>query len=69
MRRIMEEGLQRALQARQTASVTSLDFPVYGGTGLTEAFMGADWARMRDEIYREPTLGDSKQVSAVHDRD
>ena len=69
MRRIMEEGLQRALQARQSPLATSLDFPVYGGTGLTEAFKGADWARMRDEIYRVPALGDSKQGSAVHDRD
>ena len=30
-----------------------LDFPSYGGKGLTEEFQGAPWSRIRDEVYRE----------------
>lgn len=70
MRQIMEEGLQRALQARRaTRTAPRLDFPVYGGSGLTEAFTHADWASLRDEIYRQPTPGKAIAGSSVHDRD
>jgi hypothetical protein len=53
LRALVEEGLQRSLEARRQARCRQLDFPSYGGTGLTEEFQGAPWSRIRDEIYRE----------------
>jgi hypothetical protein len=53
LRALVEEGLQRSLKARQQVSRRKLDFPSYGGSGLTEEFKGASWSRLRDEIYRE----------------
>jgi len=53
LRALVEEGLQRSLKARQQASHRELDFPSYGGSGVTEEFKGASWSRFRDEIYRE----------------
>jgi hypothetical protein len=51
LRALVEEGLQRSLKARQQASHRKLDFPIYGGSGLTEEFKGASWSKFRDEIY------------------
>jgi Arc/MetJ family transcription regulator len=53
LRALVEEGLQRSLEARRQAVRRQLDFPSYGGSGLTEEFQGASWSRIRDEIYRE----------------
>ena len=53
LRRLMEEGLQRSLEARRSMARRHLDFPSYGGSGLTTEFQGASWSRIRDEIYRE----------------
>ena len=53
LRRLVEEGLQRCLKARRTAEHRELDFPSYGGSGLTPEFRGASWNQIRDEIYRE----------------
>jgi hypothetical protein len=53
LRALIEEGLQRSLEARRQATRRQLDFPSYGGTGLTRDFEGAPWSRIRDEIYRE----------------
>ena len=53
LRQLVEEGLQRCLKARRTAAHRELDFPSYGGSGLTPEFQGAPWSRLRDEIYRE----------------
>lgn len=53
LRALVEEGLQRSLEARRQAVHRQLDFPTYGGSGLTETFQGAPWSRIRDEIYRE----------------
>jgi hypothetical protein len=53
LRALVEEGLQRSLEARRRAVQRPLDFPSYGGSGLTDAFQGAPWSRLRDEIYRE----------------
>lgn len=53
LRGLVEEGLQRSLKARRQAVCRKLDFPSYGGSGLTEEFQGADWNGIRDEIYRE----------------
>jgi len=53
LRALAEEGLQRSLQARRQAVRRALDFPTYGGSGLTDEFEGAPWTRIRDEIYRE----------------
>lgn len=53
LRALVEEGLQRSLEARRQAVRRKLDFPSYGGSGLTDEFQGAPWGRIRDEIYRE----------------
>ena len=53
LRALVEEGLQRSLEARRQAARRQLDFPSYGGNGLTDEFQGAPWRRIRDEIYRE----------------
>ena len=53
LRRLVEEGLQRSLKARRTTAHRALDFPSYGGSGLTASFQGASWSEFRDEIYRE----------------
>ena len=53
LRRLVEEGLQRSLEARRKAARQDLDFPSYGGSGLTSEFQGAPWSQLRDEIYRE----------------
>lgn len=53
LRGLVEEGLQRSLEARRKAVQRNLDFPSYGGSGLTTEFEGAPWGRLRDEIYRE----------------
>ena len=53
LRALVEEGLQRSLEARRKAARRQLDFPIYGGNGLTDEFQGAPWSRIRDEIYRE----------------
>ena len=53
LRGLVEEGLQRSLQARRQSGIRELDFPTYGGSGLTEEFQGTDWSNIRDEIYRK----------------
>ena len=53
LRALVEEGLQRSLEARRKEVRRQLDFPSYGGSGLTDEFHGAPWSRIRDEIYRE----------------
>ena len=53
LRGLVEEGLQRALEARRRAVRRDLDFPSYGGSGLTTEFQGAPWKQIRDEVYRE----------------
>lgn len=53
LRGLVEEGLQRSLEARRNAVRRTLDFPSYGGSGLTAEFQGAPWSRVRDEVYRE----------------
>lgn len=52
LRALIEEGLQRSLEARRQAVSRQLDFPTYGGSGLTDEFQGASWNQMRDELYR-----------------
>lgn len=51
LRALVEEGLQRSLEARRRAVARTLDFPTFGGSGLTDEFQGAAWSRIRDEIY------------------
>ena len=53
LRALIEEGLQRSLEARRQAARRQLDFPSYGCEGLTDEFQGVPWSRIRDEIYRE----------------
>lgn len=52
LRGLVEEGLQRSLEARRRTVRQRLDFPTYGGSGLTAEFRGAPWSQIRDEIYR-----------------
>ncbi|MDE2907502.1 MAG: DUF2191 domain-containing protein [Acidobacteriota bacterium] len=52
LRGLVEEGLQRSLEARRRAVRRHLDFPSFGGSGLTAEFQGASWGRIRDEVYR-----------------
>jgi len=52
LRALVEEGLQHALRVRQQQTKKSLDFPAFGGSGLTEHHDAADWAQIRDEVYR-----------------
>ncbi len=53
LRGLVEEGLQRTLEARRRVMRRRLDFPTYGGSGLTAEFQGVPWNRIRDEVYRE----------------
>ena len=53
LRGLVEEGLQRCLEARRAAVRRDLDCPSYGGSGLTAEFQGAPWNQIRDEVYRE----------------
>ena len=53
LRGMVEEGLQRSLEARRRMVRRHLDFPSCGGSGLTAEFRGAAWQRIRDEVYRE----------------
>ena len=52
LRSLVEESLQRSLEARRKAAQRHLDFPSYGGSGLTTEFRGAPWNRIRAEAYR-----------------
>ncbi len=52
LRALVEEGLQHALRVRRQRKPRTLDFPSFGGGGLTEAFHDAPWDKIRDEIYR-----------------
>jgi hypothetical protein len=52
LRALVEEGLQHVLRARTLREKKGLDFPSFGGSGLTEAFRDADWTQVRDEVYR-----------------
>lgn len=52
LRALVEEGLQRSLEARRRVARCELDFPGYGGNDLTDEFLSAPWSRIRDEIYR-----------------
>jgi hypothetical protein len=53
LRALVEEGLHRILEARQNVGRRELDFPSYGGGGLTDEFHVAPWNRIRDEVYRD----------------
>lgn len=53
LRALVEEGLQRSLEARRRTVSRELDFPSYGGSGVTNEFRDASWSRIRDEIYRD----------------
>jgi hypothetical protein len=50
LRALVEEGLQRSLEARRHTARRQLDFPSYRGNGLTDEFQGAPWSRIRDAI-------------------
>jgi hypothetical protein len=47
---LAEEGLQRSREVRRQTVRRQLDFPSYGGSGLTDELRGAPWRRIRDDI-------------------
>jgi len=49
---LVEEGLQHALRVRSRRERAGLDFPVCGGSGLTDKFRDARWADIHDAVYR-----------------
>lgn len=53
LRGLVEEGLQRSLAARRRMVPRHLDFPSYGGSGLTAGFRVAPWSWISQEVYRE----------------
>ena len=53
LRALVEEGLQRSLEARRQVVRRPLDFPIYGGSGRTHEFQDVPWSRVRAEVYRE----------------
>ena len=53
LRGLVEDGLQRSLEARRRMVRRELDVPSYGGSGLTAEFEDAPWGQIRREIYRE----------------
>ncbi|MYF49219.1 MAG: DUF2191 domain-containing protein [Gammaproteobacteria bacterium] len=53
LQRLVEEGLLRSIEARRRGARQALDFPSFGGGGLTTESRCAPWSRLRDEIYRE----------------
>ena len=56
LRRLVEEGLHRVLEARRSTIRRDLDFPSYEGGGFTPESEGVPRSRIRDEIYREHGL-------------
>lgn len=48
---VEDRGL-RSRGAGPRAACGRLDFPAYGGGGLTTEFRGASWSQIRDEVYR-----------------
>ena len=53
LRWLVLEGLGRSRETRRKVVQRQLDFPSYGGSGLTTEFEGAPWGQIRQEIYRE----------------
>jgi len=51
LKSMVEEGLQLVLQARERAQAKPLRVKPFRGDGLSDAFRGAGWDRVRDEIY------------------
>ena len=49
LRALVEEGLRRSLEARRRAA---LDFPSFGGSGLTDEFQDTSWSHVRDALDR-----------------
>ncbi len=53
LKALIEEGLQRALQARTQTSRQAFVVRPFPGDGLSAEFATAGWDRIRDEIYRD----------------
>ncbi len=53
LRALVEEGLQRSLEARRKRLRRELDFPTFGGSGLASGMDASDWNSIRSEIYRD----------------
>ncbi len=52
VRALVEEGLRRVLEDRETRPAVKPKLLVFKGDGLTDEFVGASWSKVRDEIYR-----------------
>jgi len=53
LRALLEDGLRRALSAREVRRTPRFELPTFEGDGLTPEFDTANWSRIRDEIYRD----------------
>ena len=52
VRALVEEGLRRVLEDRQTRPAVKPKLLVFKGDGFTDEFVGGSWDKIRDEIYR-----------------
>jgi len=53
LKALIEEGLQRVLQARSLKTSTPFVVQPFHGDGLNPDFVAAGWESVRDEIYRD----------------
>ena len=53
LRSLIESGLREVLSRRKHAKAFALRDASVKGKGLQPEFRGADWARVRDEAYKE----------------
>jgi len=53
LRALVEEGLRRALRAREKRAGAPFRLKTFRGDGLTSEFRQAGWEKIRDEIYRD----------------
>ena len=52
IRTLLEEGLRRAIKAREERPQRAFRMQIFLGDDPTEAFGDAPWEPVRDEIYR-----------------
>jgi hypothetical protein len=53
LKALIEEGLQRVLQARSRKPATPFVVQPFHGDGLNPDFVAAGWEKIRGEIYRD----------------
>ena len=53
LKALIEEGLRLALRARTRKRAAPFAVQPFAGDGLSPAFVGAGWEKIRDEIYHD----------------